>query len=406
MYAHTKHTTLMQSNGDGVARFVVAHGAIVSKTPAFFSNEFKAFPKEQLFIAFFKFSGSKRYLLRTVAYTFTAADFKEKFATTLTEEDNAFKLRFGSGIKTVDTGSTRATPIHGHETIEQPEPSLPVGPINLSKLTIDTYNGTWVDGIYVKLPDLKLFMTALESSKEEPMNLLMVGPSGCGKTSIPQHLADIYGLKCLRVNCSAVRDPEEWFGYREAIDGSTEFVPTEFTKTVEAGHAIIILDEFNRVEPWLHNTLMPLLDHDRKTTIHGYEIKCGPELVFIATMNLGSNFTGTFMIDTAIVNRMDGIVKVGYMTDGPETKLVMTRIGLDRPMAAKIVAAMNSLRKALKDSDINIDASTRSSLKVAKLAKGGLLSLVEAFEFVVFNGVEDVAAIKSAKDAVNSILMA
>lgn len=258
----------------------------------------------------------------------------------------------------------------------------------------------WVEGIYIRNRDLAIFNTMRSFKDADTANILMVGPSGCGKTSIPTAFAKSVGMDVIRINCAAVRDPEEWFGYREAIDGSTEFVPTDFTKKVRQGNAIIILDEFNRVEPWLHNTLLPLLDHDRKTVVHNEEIKCGPNTIFVATMNLGASFTGTFMLDAAILNRFDAVINVENMDAKAEAKLLIDRTGVELAMAQRIVTILGALRHNELIKNAGVDVSSRSALKVAKLAVGNLLDIRTAIGYVVLNLIDDPAALKSANDTI------
>lgn len=239
----------------------------------------------------------------------------------------------------------------------------------------------------------KLVINALNAAREiatvnSASNILLVGSSGNGKTSLGKAFADTYGYSFTKVNCSVIRDPEEWFGYREAQDGTTVFVETEFTKRVKEGNAVILLDEINRLEPYLHNSLMPLLDESRKTTVHGNTIEVGPNVVFICTMNLGTSFVGTFILDGAIRNRMDITITMPKLTPEREAQLLVERVKLETEKAAKVVKLMERIRDAAAKHQIDIDVSHRSALKVARLLKTSLLDYREALTLVVFNNTE------------------
>jgi nitric oxide reductase NorQ protein len=253
--------------------------------------------------------------------------------------------------------------------------------------------------VYFTDDAIRIFNAAVKMvATGNPMNLLMVGPSGYGKTTMPKAIAKREGMNFLRVNCAAVRDPEEWFGYREAKEGSTVFVPTEFTNAVREGNAIIVLDEFNRVEPWLHNTLYPLLDDDKSTVVHGERITCGPNVLFVATINDGSQFTGTFTLDTAIVNRMDAILPVRPLPFAAEVTLIRNRMGCTGPVYENLVKMMGKVRQVIEKHDINVDASTRSTLKIARLICAGMTPR-QAIDYAFVNAVPQ----ENAKEVIDTI---
>jgi MoxR-like ATPase len=237
------------------------------------------------------------------------------------------------------------------------------------------------------------------ASKAKAANVLLVGPSGNGKTSLAHEFASENGFQFVKVNCSVVRDPEEWFGYREAIDGSTVFVETDFTKAVKAGNAVILLDEINRLEPYLHNSLMPLLDETRRTSIHGNNIEVGDNVIFFCTMNLGIGFVGTFLLDTAVKNRMDATIVMEKLSFDREVQLLIERVGVTKTVASRIVTLMDKLRDVVIRNEMEVDISIRSSLKVARMVNTEIVDIREALTFVIFNNAEDVEQAKMLADA-------
>lgn len=207
-------------------------------------------------------------------------------------------------------------------------------------------------------------MLGLDGTK--PVRVLMVGPSGYGKTTLPQKYAAARGMGYFRMNCASVRDPEEWFGYREARDGTTEFVPSEFIKRVVAGNCVVVLDEFNRLEQWLSNTLYPLLDDDAATTINNQVFRVGPNVLFVMTINLGFQFTGTFTLDAALTNRVDMFCEVGPLPPAIEARVLVSNDGVSEADAAVIVEVAGLIRKIG-----GVECSTRTTRQVARLVVAG-----------------------------------
>lgn len=256
-----------------------------------------------------------------------------------------------------------------------------------------------IAGIYVKKEDYRAMKALLNINNA---NGVLVGPSGYGKTSLPIAFAESSDdIEWVRVNCSAIRDPEEWFIYREAKDGSTLTKKTDFSKAIEKGNVIVILDEFNRVEPWIANSLLPLMDLG-KTTVHDIEIERGDNVTFIATINQGAKFSGVFSLDAALANRMHATFRVSELPLRVEVE-VLHDMGVEKRYATKIVNTLKRMREIVERYDEDVDVSTRTAKKIAELIDAGL-DLRSAFDYAVVNLVsENSAALKSLVDIASSV---
>ena len=259
-----------------------------------------------------------------------------------------------------------------------------------------------LNGYYIDEETRRVFTTAHKMSTSNPdsaVKVMMVGPSGYGKTTVPKLFAQATGMNFYRMNCATVRDPEEWFGYREAVDGSTKFFRSEFAKAIEAGNLVVVLDEFNRLEPWLHNTLFPLLDDDGKTVVHDEEFKIGPNVIVVGTINNGYRYTGTFELDEALLNRFEFIIEVGPMPANQEKKVLKARTNIDAERASGIVKAAADLRR------LDVVCSTRTTLLVSSMVVAGL-TIREAFQNSVVNRIpNDDSAYTLRKDVIDSLNM-
>lgn len=261
-----------------------------------------------------------------------------------------------------------------------------------------TVTSSITDGFYISDEARAVFNTIWRMSRnspEQPVKAMMVGGSGYGKTALPFLFSQVTGLDFYRMNCANIRDPEEWFGYREARGGETVFIPSTFIKLVEKGNAVIILDEFNRLEPWLHNTLYPLLDDDAKTVVHDQEFKVGPGTIFVGTINTGYKYTGTFELDEALFNRFPIVLEMGPLPHAEEVTVLVKRTGVDHKLAQAIVKLANILRQS------EVGCSTRSTLLISQKIQAGM-TLREAFEFAVVKRTPVDGKRKEVIDLINS----
>jgi hypothetical protein len=245
---------------------------------------------------------------------------------------------------------------------------------------------------------LTIAANLLKSNPQKPVKIMVTGPSGFGKTTLGYILADKLGMSVYRHNCASIRDPEEWFGMRAAKDGSTLFEPSEFIQRVQAGNCVIILDEFNRLETWLTNTLYPLLDDDAKTVVNGTEFKVGENVIFIAAINLGFNYTGTFSIDAAAMNRFQIFCEVGAPSCNDEIKILVDRVGIDISSATQIV----TLAEKIRNLSI-VECSVRTNIMIAEMITLGL-SIRSAYQQCIVFRCNNQQHRREIIDLVNSAL--
>lgn len=244
----------------------------------------------------------------------------------------------------------------------------------------------WVGGFWVEPEIRPLFNVAKKIvANGGYFNMLALGPSGYGKTSLYKALAEYLGYAFLRVDCAKITDTVAWFGTHEAKDGSTFFTPSDFTTAIEAGRVVVVLDEANRIEPWVQNSLFPLLDDSRRTTVHGREIVMGRGVVIGMTMNVGIKYAGTFVVDQAFMNRIDATVEVDAASSNIEEAILTSRYAsLKKAVATQIVNMMRGLRDLARKESLDVDVSTRTSLKVARLMINGM-TLSDALTYTVIN---------------------
>lgn len=212
-----------------------------------------------------------------------------------------------------------------------------------------------LEGIYLDPIVSRKLQILLESG----LNILLDGPQGCGKTVVARAIAEALGMEFIFFNCGAVVEATDFLAtiMVRASEGGhpvTDFVKTEFLAALEdaAEHPerryLVFLDEFNRCNEAARNVLMPALDSTRRifNPVANRFIELPDNVQFIAAVNRGSEFSGTFGIDAAQLDRFAPLA-MSYMPADEEVKLLAARHPeLGREVIRAVVQVADRVRHA------------------------------------------------------------
>ncbi len=154
-------------------------------------------------------------------------------------------------------------------------------------------------------------------------NILMTGPAGCGKTLAAKSLVDSLSRPDFYFNLGATQDPRATLIGNVHFDkkDGTYFSESLFIKAIQTPNAVVLLDELSRAHPDAWNILMTVLDEGQRyirlDEADGQAtIKVAKGVTFVATANIGNEYTSTRVMDKALMDRFIIVEMAGLIFDG------------------------------------------------------------------------------------------
>lgn len=209
-------------------------------------------------------------------------------------------------------------------------------------------------------------------------NILLVGDSGSGKTELAYLVSKQFGLPLEMFDMGSKQDPvASLIGTHRhnTAKGGSYFSRARFSYAIEKP-GIILLDEISRPSPMTNNLLLPLLDSrrvlqmDLATEEEDSQIKVHEDCRFLATANIGFEYSGTQPMDRAVTERFRTI-EISYPPAEAEAELVRMRTQSGKRDTGVIIKIANTIRELKNAGELSTGVSVRHTLDAGDLVAGG-----------------------------------
>ncbi len=243
-------------------------------------------------------------------------------------------------------------------------------------------------------------------------NMMMTGPAGCGKTMAAKSVVNSLDRPDFYFNLGATQDP------RATLIGNTHFNSDEgtyfseslFVKAIKTPNAVILLDELSRAHPDAWNILMTVLDYGQRYLRLDEKdgaptIKVADGVTFIATANIGNEYTSTRVMDKALMDRFT-IVEMDVLSEDDETELLTYMFPSVDGTIISNVAKIATLTRTESNSEtarITSGVSTRTTVELMGLIYDGF-SLEESAEVSIYPQYDATGGVDSERTFVKQIV--
>jgi|TARA_R110000824_G_scaffold146458_2_gene315292 nitric oxide reductase NorQ protein len=243
-------------------------------------------------------------------------------------------------------------------------------------------------------------------------NIMMTGPAGCGKTMAAKCVVNALDRPDYYFNLGATQDPRSTLIGNTHFDSKngTFFSKSLFVEAIQTPNAVILLDELSRAHPDAWNILMTVLDYGQRylrvdEADNSETIKVADGVTFVATANIGNEYTSTRVMDKALMDRFT-IVEMDVLTEDDEKSLLSYMFPHVDGTLLSNVAKIATLTRTESNSDtarISSGISTRTTVELCGLLYDEF-SLEEAAEVSIYPQYDSSGGVDSERTFVKQIV--
>lgn len=245
-------------------------------------------------------------------------------------------------------------------------------------------------------------------------NIMIVGPQGSGKTLAVQSVAKSFpDREYFYFNLGATTDA------RSTLIGNTHYQKDKgtfvsealFIKAISTPNSIILLDEISRATPDAWNILLTALDENQRyVRIDEHPdtptVKVAENVTFMATANIGGEFTATRVLDRALTDRFTVIIEMEPLSLEEEYKMLSKKFkSLSHELIHAISAIASETRVQVKKDEPKVSTilSSRSTKEIAGLLIDGF-TLEEAAQVAIYPYFSDAGGVDSQRTYMKQIV--
>lgn len=247
-------------------------------------------------------------------------------------------------------------------------------------------------------------------------NIMIIGPSGCAKTMAARCVATALSRKFEKFNIGSTQDARATLigntTYKR--EAGTVFHKSAFVKAITTPNTVVLLDEFTRGTHDAWNILMTVtdpiqrclrLDEDEESAV----IQVAEGVCFIATANIGNEYTATKVLDKASARRFPVKLEMSPLT-GNELKTLFNIIFQSRTREeSDLMDILTEIyddliaQCKLEDATITTMIPPANMVEMAELVMDGF-NLEEIAEAAIYPEYPDEGGADSERGFVKSIL--